>query len=246
MERFDCLDGTPWRVYYDRSVFPPGTDSFLLSAFPALRPNTRVCDLGCGTGLLGLLLLRREPCLSVTGMEISPRALELAGRAAAENGLAGRMTFLQGDLRRPEELPGCGSFDLAVCNPPYFSVGAGAPADGKARQVARSEAGCTVEEVCRCAARLLRWDGRFCLVYRPERLCDALLALRESGLEPKRLRMVQNTASAAPSLVLIEGRRGGRPGLRAEPPLLLQNTDGTPSAELNAAYGRSAPGALDS
>ena len=110
--------------------------------------------------------------------------------------------------------------------------------DQDALRTARTEATCTLTELCSCAARLLRWDGRFCLVHKPERLTDLLCAMREAALEPKRLRFVCSKPGAAPSLVLAEGRRGGRPGLTVEPPLLLRQADGSPTAELDAIYFR--------
>lgn len=85
---------------------------------------------------------------------------------------------------------------------------------------------------------MLRWGGSFCLVHKPERLADLLEALRAAALEPKRLRFVCSGAEDAPSLVLAEGRRGGRPGLAVEPPLILRTAAGTPTAELDAIYFR--------
>jgi tRNA1Val (adenine37-N6)-methyltransferase len=140
------------------------------------------------------------------------------------------------DLRKPEELPAPGSFDLAVCNPPYFPPDSGALSPQASRRAARAELTCSLDQVCAAAARLVRWGGRFAVVYRPERLTDLLNTMRQRGLEPKRLRFVQRTASSAPSLLLAEGRRGGGPGLRTEAPLLLEGPDGRPSAELDAIY----------
>jgi len=237
MERWDRLH-CGWRFYFDDTLFPPGTDTFLLSAFPRLKPGQRVCDLGSGTGLLSLLLLAREPALSVTGVELQEGALALAEKAAAENGLTEHLAFLRADLRRLEGPLPAGSFDLTVCNPPYFREGSGFLSRGADRQTARAELSCTLEEVCRAAARLTRWGGSFCLVYRPERLTDLLCALRDAGLEPKRLRAVCARAGAAPSLFLAEGRRGGRPGLAVEPPLILTHADGSPTAEADAVYFR--------
>lgn len=239
MEHWEALCPGGYRFVYDDALFRPGTDTFLLSAFPRLRPGLRVCDLGCGTGLLGLLLLQRQPELTITGLDIQPAAIRLAEKAAVENGLTDRLSFLAADLRDVKSHLPAGGFDLVVCNPPYYPPGSGAISADDARRTARSEVDCTLEDVCRAAAYLLRWGGSFCLVHKPERLTDLLCALREHGLEPKRLRAVCKAAGAAPSLVLLEGRRGGKPGLTAEPPLLLQNADGSPTAELDAIYFRS-------
>jgi tRNA1(Val) A37 N6-methylase TrmN6 len=86
---------------------------------------------------------------------------------------------------------------------------------------------------------MLRWGGSFCLVHKPERLTDLCCTLRAAGLEPKRLREVCKQAGSAPSLLLMEARRGGKPGLTIQPPLLLRNADGSPTAELDAIYFRS-------
>lgn len=117
-------------------------------------------------------------------------------------------------------------------------MGSGRAAPDPVRRTARAEADCTLDDVCRAAAWLLRWGGSLCLVHRPERLTDLLCALRSHGLEPKRLREVCPTAGAAPSLVLLEARRGGRPGLAIQPPLVLRTAAGAPTAELDAIYFR--------
>ena len=115
--------------------------------------------------------------------------------------------------------------DYALSNPPYFPAGSGASAAGEARQAAREEVGCTLANVCAAAARVLRWGGRFALVHRPERLSDLFCTLRAHGLEPKRLRFVASSAENAPSLVLVEARRGGKAGLSVEPMLFIGSAD---------------------
>ena len=208
----------------DDGLFQPSTDSFLLGSFPRLKPGLRVCDLGSGTGLLGLLLFQRQRALSVTGVELLPDAVRLAEQAAARNGLADRLIFRRGDLRKIRGLLPAGGFDLVVCNPPYYPAGSGRLPETEALRAARSETGCTLEDICTAAAWLLRWGGSFCLVHKPERLADLCCALRARGLEPKRLRLVCRRAGDAPSLLLLEARRGGRPGLDIAAP------SGTPIA----------------
>lgn len=235
-ERWEALAPGGLRFVYGNGQFPPGLDSFLLSSMPRLKPGLRVCDLGCGTGLVSLLLLQRQRELTVTGLDIQPEAVHLGALAAEENGLTDRLTFLLGDLR--ENILPAGNFDLAVCNPPYFPPSGGLPPTETARRTARTEETCTLEDVCGAAARLLRWRGSFCLVHKPERLTDLLCALRQAGLEPKRLRFAASRPEKAPSLVLAEARRGGRPGLTVEPPLILETPGGSPTAELDRIYFR--------
>ena len=236
MEYWESLKPGGYQFVYDDALFRPGTDTFLLSSMPRLKPGLRVCDLGCGTGLLGLLLLQRQPNLSVIGVDIQPEAIRLAEKAVTQNDLTDRLTFLCGDLRDPI-LP-ANSFDLVVCNPPYYPVSSGKVAASQSLRTARSEESCTLEELCRAAARLLPWSGHFCLVHKPERLTDLCCTLRACGLEPKRLRFVCKSPQAAPSLLLLDACRGGKPGLSIEAPLILQNSDGSPSSEVDAIYFR--------
>lgn len=235
-EHWETLAPGGLRFVWTEEQFPPGLDSFLLSSLPRLKPGLRVCDLGCGTGLLSLLLLQRQRELRVVGVDIQSEAVRLANLAARENGLTDRLTFIPGDLREAD-LP-AGAFDLAVCNPPYFPPHSGPPPKGTARRTARTEASCTLAEICGAGARLLRWGGAFCLVHKPERLTDLLCALRQAALEPKRLRLAAPRWTASPSLVLLEARRGGKPGLTVLPPLLLEMPDGRPNPELDRIYFR--------
>ena len=131
-----------------------------------------------------------------------------------------------------------GRFRLAVSNPPYFPPGAGAVAPDAARRTARAETDCTLSQLCAAASRALTWGGSFCLVHRPDRLADVMEELRRVRLEPKRLRFVHHTAAASPSLFLLEARLGGRPGLTAEPPLLLRGPDGGETEDVRRAYFR--------
>ena len=214
MERKDFLrQGGPC-FYFDTELVAPTTDSFALGWFAAPKRGERVCDLGSGTGSLTLFCVEQNAAANA-----------LAEKGFAENGWAERVTLRTGDLRESSALPAAGSMDYVVSNPPYFPAGSGASAAGEARQAAREEVGCTLADVCAAAARVLRWGGRFALVHRPERLSDLFCTLRAHGLEPKRLRFVASSAEKAPSLALVEARRGGNAGLSVEPMLFIGSAD---------------------
>lgn len=171
----------------------------------------------------------------MTGVDVLPEATEAARENMRENGLCERCSIITGDVRACRELFQTGSFDFAVSNPPYFASGSGlVPAD-TSRASARTETCCALEDVCAAAAYLLRTGGAFFVVYRPERLSELFCTMSERGIEPKRLRLVQLSTTAAPNLVLVEGRRGGRPGLKIEPPLYLKDGEAD-SAEVRRIY----------
>ncbi len=202
----------PYTLEQRPGVFPLGSDSQALGGFAKVRRGERLCDLGCGSGVLGLYLLAREPSLRVTGLELDETAAGLAEENFRANGLDAQVT--RGDLRRARELFPAGYFDLAVSNPPYFSVGSGYSGGS-----ARMEETCTLEDVCAAAQWLVKNGGRFSIVHRPERLADLFQALRAHDLEPKRLQLIQAEHNP-PSAVLIEAYKQGRPGLNVLPVLI--------------------------
>jgi tRNA1(Val) A37 N6-methylase TrmN6 len=218
--------------------FRLGTDCVLLADFVNTTGAKRGIDLGCASGALMLLLLERAPGLHMTGLEIVPEAAALARENMALNGFQTRGEIITGDIREHRALFRAGSFDLVVCNPPYFPRGSGALPSDADRAAARSELLCTLPELCAAAAYLLRTGGRGCFVHRPERLSELLVCMTAAGLEPKRLRLVCSDAEKAPSLVLVEGRRGGKPGLTIEPSLCLYDADGSESAAYKRIYHR--------
>ncbi len=215
MERLERIG--PYTLRQDDTLPLLGTDSVQLARFATLRRGMRVLDLGCGVGVLALLLAEREPGLTLDGIELNPAAAALARRNLAENNLVGEV--LTGDLREPGWFFQ-GHYDLIVSNPPYFPLGTGELASRRSA-AARSEVTCTLSDLCHAAAPRLKTGGRFALVCRAERLTDLLLALREHDLEPKRLRLVQHRLETPPKLALVEAVRQGRPGLQVEPVILL-------------------------
>lgn len=235
MEKKDSLwPGGPV-FYFSDDAMKPSTDSFLLADFARVRPGDAVVDLGAGSGLLGVLLLARQPALRIVGVECSEEACTLARRNFAENDMAAEI--LPGDLREIERLLSRSAADAVICNPPYFAQETGAVASGE-RGTARTELHATLDDICAAADKALKYGGRFFLIYRTERLADLLEKCRRHHLEPKRMRLVQHRRGKAPELVLLECKKGGHPGLQTEVPLWIENEDGTETENVKRAYFR--------
>ena len=219
-------------------VFKLGTDAVLLAHFTRIGKSELGADLGSGTGVLAVLLALSEPTLQVDCVDILPEAVALTTENAAHNGLEDRISARHADIRELRGVLEAGAYDFVVSNPPYFPVGGGKRAAGDALADARDEALCSLDDLCRASAYLLRWGGRFSVVHRPERLGELFVTMHAHGIEPKRLCISAVTAERAPNLVLVEGRRGGKPGLVIEPPLVLQDADGSDSTQVRAIYRR--------
>jgi tRNA1Val (adenine37-N6)-methyltransferase len=219
-------------------VFRLGTDSALLSHFASSIRAKRAFDLGCGCGVLSAALAFKHKDLRIDAIDISEAAVALTMKNAERNNLSDRINVINCDIRRHRELFTAGAYDLVVSNPPYFSPGSGKITKMEAIAAARAERECDLRDIIEASAFLLRWGGSLALVYRPERLSEVFCAMTASGIEPKRLRMVQFKADTPPILLLLEGRRGGKNGLKIESPLIMTTADGSDSDEIKAIYRR--------
>ncbi len=214
------------------------TDTILLADFSKPAGKKLCADLGTGCGTIPLLWLKNNNNLSVYAVELQKDACELLEKSIAHNKLEDNLTLLNADLRDLKGRLPFGTFDVVSCNPPYKLGGSGILNPEEQKLVARHEAECTLDDVCGAASNLLQFGGRLCMCQRPERLSDVIESMRRSGIEPKRLRLVQQRKSKAPKLFLIEGRRGGKRGfMDVLPTLFIEDGQGGFSEEMLEIYG---------
>lgn len=240
MNTFDELWSGGPRFMQTEESFKLSTDSVLLADFANVRRAQSCLDLGSGAGVICVLLAAKNLNAQITGIELQPDFADLSRLNISENGMAGRVNIITADLREFKNLVKADSFDLVVSNPPYFVENSGYSAPSGHRAQAREEKNCTLSDICAAAKWALRWGGTFALVHRPERLSEIFVAMTEVGIEPKRLRMVSYSAEKAPSLVLVEGKRGGKKGLKIGEPLILTDGNGYESLEVQRIYKRGA------
>lgn len=213
-----------------------GTDAVLLADFAAARHKDRMADLGTGCGIIPFLMLRDGLLSSAVGIDISPEAVSLAERTAADCGFKNFTAVCSNITELKDKLP-FGCHTLVTCNPPYKAEGAGLKNPDSVIRTARHETECTLRDVVSTASRLLQTAGRFCVCHRPERLAELVRLMSEYKTEPKRLRLVCQRQGTEPWLVLVEGRRCGKPGLRIEPTLYVEDESGGFSKEMLEIYG---------
>lgn len=210
-----------------------GTDAFLLADFAAPRHKDICCDFCSGNGIVALLLLRNHSPACVVGVELQESAWNLA-KISKEESSAKDFEPVNADLKSYRSQQ---QFDLITCNPPYKIAGTGAQSHDHKAAIARHELECTMFDVCQAAKRNLKYGGRLCVCQRPERLADCISAMRQSGIEPKRLRTVHKDASSDAWLILLEGRMGGSGFMKIERPLIVKGEGGEAySAEMKRIY----------
>lgn len=213
------------------------TDAILLADFANVRKREKLCDFGAGCGIIPMIFARDKATNEViTAVEIQEEACEIFKKTLAENHLEERIKILNFDLKNIREIFSSPTFDVVTMNPPYFEKDSGKQSETPGRKIARCEVMCDVFSAAKSASDVLKFSGRFVICHRAERLCDVFEAMRQNGIEPKRMRHVINFPGSAPYLALVEGRKGGKNKLITEPPLVLYNGDKTPSEEYMRIY----------
>ena len=214
-----------------RGAFPLSTDSIALASFVRLPKNASVLDLGSGCGTLGLLLCADDPGCCVTGIELDQSAHLTALENIRRNQLQGRLKSICADLTILSEFITPGSFSCCVSNPPYFTAG---PASDSV-PMARREDRCSMQQLFEAAAWAVKFGGDFFLVHRPERLGEIFAWASRFNMEPKRLCLLRHKPDSPVSLVLVQCRKGAKPGLLWEE-LCLYQADGSISQDYRKLY----------
>lgn len=214
-----------------QGVFPLSTDSVLLANFTKLPKNARVLDLGSGGGTLGLFLCAKDPSCRVTGVELSEAAHQAALKNISANCLEGRIESICRDIRDLSQRQAPGQFDVCVSNPPYFT---GGPVSQEMPN-ARREDTCNIRDLFAAASFALRYGGDFFLVHKPDRLAELCACGSKAQLEAKRLRLIRHRVGGEVSLVLLQFRKGGKPGLHWEECCLFDE-NGAPTAQYREIY----------
>lgn len=236
-ERLDELNRNGYFIIQDPGRFCFGMDAVLLSGFAKVREGEHVLDLGTGTGIIPVLLEAKTKGEHFTGLEIQPESADMAARSVKYNGLEKKIDIVTGDIKEASQIFGASSFDVITTNPPYMIGQHGLKNPEDAKAIARHEILCTLEDIIRESAKLLRPGGRFYMVHRPFRLAEIFNKMIGYRIEPKRMQLVYPFVDKEPNMVLIEGARGGKSRLTVEKPLIVYKKEGVYADEIYDIYG---------
>lgn len=225
-ERLDDLQLSGYEIIQNPERFCFGVDAVLLTDFVKVKPGERVLDLGTGTGVIPILLEAKTEGEEFTGLEIQEESADMARRSVAYNGLSEKVHIVTGDIKEAAEIFRTASFDVITTNPPYMLNDHGLKNIGDAKTIARHEVLCTLDDILRESAKILpESKGRFYMVHKPFRLVEILNKMCQYKIEPKRLRFVHPYVDKEPTMVLIEGMKGGKSRVKIEPPVVMYHKD---------------------
>jgi tRNA1Val (adenine37-N6)-methyltransferase len=211
-------------------------DSILLAHFVRLQEGQKVLDLGTGSGIIPIILATKVKTTEIWGVEIQEELADIAKRNIAMNNLQGCVHIVKGDARNLPDRIGSERFDIVLTNPPYRKIRSGRINPLREKAIARHEIKGSLTDMAKIAFRLLRPKASFYLVYPAVRAADLITYVRESHLEPKRLRLVHPNREKGAQLILVEASKGGGPGVEIHPPLFIHDLNGQYSEEMRSIY----------
>ena len=240
-ERIDDLEINNMKIIQNKNGFCFGIDSVLLSDFSKeIKDNSRVVDLGTGTGILGILLCAKTNLGEVVGIEIQKDVAQMAKRSILLNNLEKRFKILNMDIKEIISKKNTdlqkNSFDYVVTNPPYKKLNTGKTNENEKQFISRHEITADLNDFIKTASFLLKDKGTLFMVHRPERLVDILKEMRVEKLEPKEIKFVYPKINKSPNLVLIKAIKNSKPFLKIKEPLIIYNENGEYTEEVLKIY----------
>ena len=238
-ERIDDLQYKNLKIIQATDGFCFGIDSVLLSDFAKnIKKNSKVADLGTGTGIIGLLLCKKTNLAEMTGIEIQEDVANMAERSIKLNNLEEKFRIINSNINEifSKKLLEKNVFDVVVMNPPYKEVGTGEINENEKKLISRHEIKANLSDFIKTASGLLKDKGELYIVHKPERMPDIIQKLRENKIEPKELKIVYSNKNSEASLILIKAVKGGKKFLKIDRPLYIYNENGEYSDEIKQIY----------
>lgn len=238
-ERIDDLQLNNLKIIQNKDGFCFGIDAVLLSDFAKdIRNNSKVLDLGTGTGIVSILLCEKTMLSKIYGIDIQKDVCDMASRSIRLNKLENKFEIINTNIKNLNEIFADNSFDAIVSNPPYKKDNTGLKNESETKLISRHEITASLEDFISVSSKLLKNNGNIYMVHRPERLSDLFYLLKKYNLEPKKLRLVQSYTNSKPKLILVKATKNAKSFLNIEEPLIIYNKDGSYTDEILKIYNK--------
>ena len=225
-------------IYQDNDCFLFSLDSMLLANFVTIKlSDKKIIDLCSGNAPIPMLLTFRTKA-RIFGVEIQEYIYKMGIDSIIENKMDKQVTFINGDVKNIKNYFESDSFDIVTCNPPYFKYKSDSLVNiNNKKTIARHEVALKLEDVIINAKYLLKNGGTFAMIHRPERLIEIIDLMRKNGIEPKKMRMVYPKKEKDANMILIEGVKRGKNGLKIMKPLIVYDDDNKYVLEVRKMFG---------
>ncbi len=218
------------KIYQDDTMFKFSIDSVLLPNFVSITKKTKkILDIGCGNGVIPIVLTTRTNA-KIDGVEIQSEVYDMAVKSVEYNKLDNQISIYNEDIKEYSKNNSTDMYDTITCNPPYFK--GMVTNNSKNKTFARHELSLNIDDIMKIAKKLLKNNGNIAIVHRTERLIDIISSMKNNNIEPKKIQFVYSKDNSPSNILLIEGTKNGKPGVKIMEPLYLHNSDHTYTDQL--------------
>lgn len=226
------------KIVQNKDYFNFSLDSVLLPCFVELLPSTKmILDLCTGNAPIPLILSTKTKA-KIFGVELQKNVYELAKESVEINNI-NNIEIINDNAKNLLNRFETDTFDIITCNPPYFKYkNTSILNNNDVKSVARHEISITLSDIIELSKKLLKNNGSLCLVHRTERLIEIIDLMKKNNIEPKRIRFIYPKKDSESNLVLIDGRKNGKPGLKLLSPLIIHNDDNSYTEEVLKMFGK--------
>lgn len=225
-------------IYQDDDYFAFSIDSVLLANFVTIKlSDKKIVDFCCGNAPIPMLMSFRTNA-RIFGVELQKEIFSMGYDSVIENKMDNQITLINDDVKNISSLFDSESVDIVTCNPPYFKYkDSSLINDNDIKSIARHEVSLKLEDVLLSAKYVLKNGGTFSIVHRPDRLIEIITLMKKYNIEPKKMRLVYPKIDSEANILLIEGVKNGKSGLKILSPLYIHNDDGSYVDEVRKMFG---------
>ena len=227
------------KIVQNKDYFNFSLDSVLLPNFVEItRKTKKILDMCTGNAPIPLILSTKTDA-KIYGVELQKEVYDLAKETIKINNLDNQIELINDNIKNLKKIFDTETFDIITCNPPYFKKKDDSIInDNKIKSIARHEIEMELEDVMIISKALLKNEGSLVLVHRTERLVEIIKLMKKHNIEPKRMRLIYPKVNAESNLVLIDGRKNGKEGLKILPPLYIHKDDNSYTNEVLEMFGK--------
>lgn len=221
------------KIVQSKEYFNFSLDSVLVPNFCVLNKKIKkIIDIGCGNAPISMILTTKTNA-EITAVEIQKEIYDLAKESLKINGLDKRINLINEDIKEYSKELETDSYDLIISNPPYFKINEKTlQNNNEIKSIARHEIKLNVEDIIKISRKLLKNGSSLVLIHRTDRLVEIINQMKENNIEPKRLRFIYPKEKTESNMVLIEGIKNAKSGLKVLNPLIVHNIDGSYTQEI--------------
>ena len=227
------------KIVQDKDYFNFSLDSVLLPNFVDITKKTKmILDMCTGNAPIPLILSTKTDA-KIYAVELQKEVYNLAKETIKINKLDNQIVIINNNIKNLKKIFNTETFDIITCNPPYFKKKEDSIINENiVKSIARHEIEMELEDVMLISKSLLKNEGSLVLVHRTDRLIEIIELMRKHNIEPKRMRLIYPKINTESNLVLIDGRKNGKKGLKILPPLYIHNDDNSYTKEVLEMFGK--------